>query len=247
MYVQRVARSTLNGPSPMAEPDASGRSPARVVGGLVGIVAILLLGSLFWSGLGALVSAFGDAKSSFPTATTDRTEHFLAPATAAANPANPIRVTPTPLPTLVPVAAPAAPAGTAEALPTAARPSPTAQPTTEPTPDASPTPNASPTAEPTPDSTDRAPWVLLPLPAPGARVPPGPVLVEARGRGDAPIAQIRLELDGNALPVAVEQRSDSIWRGSTTAQVGPGKHAVRALVVDAQGRTGSYRWSFDAN
>jgi hypothetical protein len=55
---------------------------------------------------------------------------------------------------------------------------------------------------------------------------------------------MRLELDGSALPVALEQRSDSTWRGSASARVTAGQHNVRASVTDAAGRTGSYRWSF---
>jgi hypothetical protein len=87
----------------------------------------------------------------------------------------------------------------------------------------------------------------LPQPEPGAKVPPGPLVVEARGRGDAPITAMRLELDGSALPVALEQRSDSTWRGSASTRVTAGLHSVRASVTDATGRTGSYRWSFTVN
>src|SRR5438067_1176952 len=70
--------------------------------------------------------------------------------------------------------------------------------------------------------------------------------VEGGGRGAAPIRGIRVEVAGAALPLASEQRSDVIWRGSSTVPVTPGRHSVRALVVDAQGRSGSYRWSFEA-
>lgn len=75
---------------------------------------------------------------------------------------------------------------------------------------------------------------------------PGPLTIEARGRGDAPIAAIRLDLDGGPLAVSLEQRSESTWRGFATAKVAPGSHTVRATVVDEQGRTGSFRWTFDA-
>jgi hypothetical protein len=90
----------------------------------------------------------------------------------------------------------------------------------------------------------RAPWILLPRPAPGARVPRGVIVVAARGRGDAAIADIRLELDGAALHAQIEQRTDSIWlaQASTTVETGP--HAARAVVTDAGGRVGAYRWSF---
>jgi hypothetical protein len=88
--------------------------------------------------------------------------------------------------------------------------------------------------------------VLLPRPEPGSRVAPGAITIEARGRGDAPIKSIQLDLDGVGLPVSVDQRSDAIWRGQANAVVGAGQHSVRATVVDDQGRTGSYRWSFEA-
>jgi hypothetical protein len=92
----------------------------------------------------------------------------------------------------------------------------------------------------------RAPWILLPQPAPGSRVAPGPLVVEARGRGDAPITTIRLELDGAPLPVALEQRSDSTWRGAANIQISAGRHAVKATVQDDKGRVGGFSWTFDA-
>ena len=64
--------------------------------------------------------------------------------------------------------------------------------------------------------------------------------------GHAAIAEIRLELDGAALPTSLEQRSDSIWRGAGSAQVGAGQHSVKATVIDERGRTGSFRWTFEA-
>jgi len=57
---------------------------------------------------------------------------------------------------------------------------------------------------------------------------------------------MRLEMDGAALSVALEQRSESTWRGSASTRVAAGEHNVRATVTDADGRTGSYRWSFTA-
>jgi hypothetical protein len=202
------------------------------------ILAIVVLGGAFWLAIGAFVSAWGSAVASIPNATADRTEHFLTPAPASANPAERIRVTPTTLPTPAPLATAPAVAPTAMPSPTDQSPTPTA------TPEASPTPQATPEA--TPSNGERAPWVLLPQPAPGARVTTGPLVLEARGRGDAPISQIRLELDGKSLPVALDQRSELIWRGAATTQVGAGHHSVKASVVDIQGRTGSYGWSFDA-
>jgi hypothetical protein len=92
----------------------------------------------------------------------------------------------------------------------------------------------------------RAPWVVLPQPEPGSKVTAGPLVLEARARGEAPITQIRLVLDGVALPVALERRDDTTWRGRASTRVTPGSHTVAVAVVDGQGRTGSYRWQFDA-
>jgi len=95
-------------------------------------------------------------------------------------------------------------------------------------------------------SGTRAPWVVLPLPQPGSRVTVGPVVLETRARGEAPITEIRLQLDGVALAVAMERRDDTTWRGRAMTRVGPGSHTVAVSVVDGQGRVGSYRWQFDA-
>jgi hypothetical protein len=92
----------------------------------------------------------------------------------------------------------------------------------------------------------RPPWILLPQPAPNGRIAPGSTTIEARGRGDAPITSMRLELDGTALPGAFEQRDSATWRVSATTRVTPGQHAVRAVVVDERGRTGGFRWNFEA-
>jgi hypothetical protein len=188
---------------------------------MVGIVGIVLLGSLAWSAVGALFSALGEATA------------LLAPGRPT-----PIRlvavvgtVTPSSLATLQPTAIVATPGATAV---------PKVVPTT------GPTPQPTLAVTPTPGATGRAPWILLPQPAPGARVTPGPMVIEARGRGDAAIASIRLELDGAPLPVSLEQRSESTWRGFANASITPGQHVVRATVVDEEGRTGGYRWTFDA-
>ena len=72
------------------------------------------------------------------------------------------------------------------------------------------------------------------------------VTLEARGRGDAPIKAMGLELDGGALPVQLEQRSDSTWRGFANVKVSAGQHAAKATVTDGEGRSGSFRWTFSA-
>lgn len=94
--------------------------------------------------------------------------------------------------------------------------------------------------------TGRAPWVVSPLPEPGSRVAAGALAVEARARGEAPITQIRLVLDGAPLQVALERRDEKTWRGRASARVAPGTHTVAVTVVDSEGRTGSYRWQFTA-
>ncbi|MDP8923003.1 MAG: hypothetical protein M3O34_09040 [Chloroflexota bacterium] len=123
--------------------------------------------------------------------------------------------------------------------------SPMAQPSGVPVPGAGPArPEAARAGQES--AATRPPWVLLPRPDPGSRVTAGPLVLEARARGEAPITQIRLLLDGVALPVALERRDDRTWRGQAATRVGPGSHAVVVAVVDAAGRTGSYRWRFDA-
>ena len=214
-----------------APPDDT--SPARLIATMVGIVGILLLGSLAWSAVGALFAALGEAASSlsprpsptrFPTAivaaaVTPSATSRVAPADA---PDAPSRVPPTGTPNAVAATTPTQSASAAIATPTPAT-----------------------VATPTP-ARGRAPWVLLPSPAPGSRVPPGAVTIEARGRGDAPISAIRLEMDGAALPVSFEQRGEATWRGSAVAHIAAGQHAVRATVIDDQGRSGGYRWTFEA-
>jgi hypothetical protein len=218
-----------------ARPDDG--NPARLIATMVGIVGILLLGSLAWSAVGALFAAVGTVTSglSFERPTPASVAAFVGTPTAAPSPTTAATATPNARPRPTGTATPA-PADTA---------TPVAQAVT-----AAPTPPPSPTVggtvAPTVNPTGRAPWILLPLPAPDARVPAGTLTIEARGRGEAPIVAMRLELDGAALPVTLEQRSDSIWRGSASTYVGPGAHSVRATAVDDQGRSGAYRWTFDA-
>jgi hypothetical protein len=196
---------------------------------MVGIVGILLLGSLFWSALGALVSALGQAAQALPIG--DRPSPTLTP---------PLAVVSTPTPFSAPTLA-----SLATSIPTAV---PTVTPTEVPTPvtpTVVPTP-LTPTIAPTLGATGRAPWILLPQPAPGSHVEAGQVTLEARGRGDSPITTMRLELDGAALPVALEQRDSSTWRGSAQVKVSAGQHTARAVVTDQSGRSGAFRWTFDA-
>jgi hypothetical protein len=196
---------------------------------MVGIVGILLLGSLAWSAVGALVSAVGAAGS----------------AIASSNPRPPATLAPVAAVTPVATASPLAGVGTPTAEPPGAtRSAATATPQVLGTATAVATPTAEAAAAPTAATAGRNPWILLPLPEPGARVPAGSVAVEARGRGDAPIAAMRLELDGSPLNVALEQRSDTTWRGSANAKLSSGEHTVRATVTDADGRNGSFRWTF---
>ena len=186
---------------------------------MVGIVGILLLGSLFWSALGALVSAVGQATQALPIG--ERPAPTLGPIPS-------IVVTPTPFS-----------APTLSAIATATDVPPTEEPTPEPT--------TMPTVVPTVGTVNgRAPWILLPQPAPGSHVTSGQMTLEARGRGDSPITAMRLELDGAALPVALEQRDGSTWRGSAQVKVSAGQHSARAVVTDQSGRSGAFRWNFDA-
>ncbi|MBV9355921.1 MAG: hypothetical protein JO023_10385 [Chloroflexi bacterium] len=208
-------------------------SAARVLLSMVALVAILLLGNLFWTALTSLASAVGSISAQLPQDPLARASPTVSFAVAPA---------PTTAATLEADLAPAPTAG-----------SPTAGPTPEPVvPEQTLTPPAPPTAAPTALSASetptaaggRAPWVLLPQPEPGARVPRGTIVVAARGRGDAPIADIRLELDGAALHAEIEQRSDSVWLARAATSVAIGPHVARAVVTDVSGRVGAYRWSF---
>src|SRR5437764_3064693 len=116
-----------------APPDET--SPARLIATMVGIVGILLLGSLAWSAVGALFSALGEAASS---------------------------LSPRPGPTRFPTAVVGA-VVTATATPRAQLTDDTPVPVAG----ATPTRQAPPAiATPTPTASGRAPWILLPVPAP---------------------------------------------------------------------------------
>ncbi len=233
-------------------PPSDDGSPARLIAAMVGIVGILLLGSLAWSAVGALVSAVGAAGSAWssansapptlepavavtPAAPTAETTETAAPENPSGE--NPAAETPAPTPAVS--VTPASTLATTATTPVGT-PTPLGAVTATPS-AATPTPGA---ATPTAATTGRNPWILLPQPEPGTRVAPGAIVVEARGRGDAPITAMHLALDGAALPVALDQRSDSTWRGSASTRVTAGEHSVRASVTDAAGRTGSYSWSF---
>jgi hypothetical protein len=212
-------------------PPSDDGSPARLIATMLGIVGILLLGSLAWSAVGALASAVGAAGSALASAANPRPPATLQPAVAASPTASDT------VATLATATVATAPSG-----------DPTLGPTVVATSSAS-----SATATPQPQATatsvvaGRNPWILLPAPPPGATVSAGSLTVEARGRGDAPITAMRLELDGGALPVTLEQRSESTWRGSASTKVSAGEHSVRAVVTDANGRSGSFRWTFSVS
>jgi hypothetical protein len=211
-----------------ARPDDG--SPARLIATMVGIVGIVLLGSLAWSAVGALFNALGDATATFSPArpTPARLGAVVATPTVGASQG--------PRPVDTPVAN--GTGGPTRGLIPASTVVPTPLEASTATPTAATTP--------TPPANGRAPWILLPQPAPDSRVTPGSLTIEARGRGDAAITAIRLELDGAPLPVSLEQRSESTWRGFASAKVGAGHHTVRATVIDEAGRAGSFRWTFDA-
>ena len=217
-------------PSPELDTPGLG-ARVRSAAAVAAVGVVLVLAALFWNEVAKLGGAVGDARSAFrPDVTaldrpiTSRPAVGLAPPTDAGASSSPDPAMPSPTPTPSP------------------SPTPTSSPT--PVPNATPTPPAS--ASPTPSAEDRQPWVLLPLPGPGSHVAAGPVVMEARGRGTAPIVEIRLELDGVPLAVTMDQRSESIWRGQAQVTVAPGRHSARAVVVDQRGRTGAYRWEFTA-
>jgi hypothetical protein len=98
-----------------------------------------------------------------------------------------------------------------------------------------------------PPASGKAPWVVLPQPANGSKVPAGSVTLEARARGEAPITQITFQIDGVAVQGAMDRRDDTTWRGQATTRVAAGSHTVAVFVKDEKGRVGSYRWQFTAS
>ena len=203
-------------------------SPARLIAVMVGIVGILLLGSLAWSAVGALFSTLGEAAAAVTSSGTPPPR--LAVAVGTPSPQTATRATST-------------------------------DATRYRRGDARADAGSDADSRSLDGSRVRRPRQRLRRPLRQAvahrgsccrcrrQAPayhPGPQVIEARGRGDTAITAIKLELDGAALGVSLEQRSESTWRGASTAQVGAGHHAVRATVIDDQGRTGSFRWTFDA-
>ncbi len=199
---------------------------------MVALVAVLLLGNLFWSAVTSLAAAIGAVSAQLPEDPFVRPSPTVTVAGAAVPTEGAIATTPLVTMTIAVV------------VPTSGRArEPTPTPAATPTPVSTEVPTVeTPTARPT--AAGRAPWILLPQPEPGAQMPRGPIVVAARGRGDAPIADLRLELDGAALHAQIEQRSDSIWLAQASTTVTSGPHAARAVVTDAGGRVGAYRWSF---
>ena len=202
---------------------------------MLAIVLIMLLGSLFWTSLGALVGATSKVAStislprlervgSADLADSDRPQRHAS--------ARRRRWRISPAATSTPLPAPIVePEPTATPAPPTAAPAPTAQPTTA----------AKPTAV---ADGGRSPWVLLQ--AGPTRTVSQRIRAGSAGQGDAAITSIRLELDGVAVPTTTEDRGGSTWRGFASVNVSTGKHSARAVVTDAQGRTGAYRWNFEA-
>lgn len=119
-------------------------------------------------------------------------------------------------------------------------------PAVVPSPVALPRPSDPATVRTSQTQSGRSPWVVSPLPEPASRVTAGPVVLETRARGEAPIKEIRLQLDGVPVAVALERQNETTWRGRASARVAAGSHTVSVSVVDGQGRVGSYRWKFEA-
>lgn len=218
--------------TPLSANGTDWKSHARTAAASAAIASIVVLGGVFWLSIGALLGAWDGARSALPEVVPGLDRAFSPPPST---------------PTALPLAA--APSVLIEGTDRSAP-----QILDEPLPDSTPAPTPQPTvpvvATPVPTPTvpmeQRPPWVLLPQPPAGDRVNAGTIVVAARGRGDAPISEIRLELNGAPLPVTMDQRSETIWRAEARTTIGPGRHNVRAVVVDARGLTGSHRWTFDA-
>src|SRR5438270_12739703 len=112
-----------------APPDET--SPGRLIATMVGIVGILLLGSLAWSAVGALFSALGEAASSLsprPGPTRFPTAVVGAVVTATATPRAQLTDTPLPVAGATPTLQATSPqqaTPTRQATPAIATPTPT--------------------------------------------------------------------------------------------------------------------------
>jgi hypothetical protein len=110
---------------------------------------------------------------------------------------------------------------------------------TDPSPSPVPVLAASPAASP-----GLYPVISSLLPAPGATLPPGDIVIGARITGSSDLTDIVAYVDGEAIPVDVGGTSVRLKVVNLVRTLAVGPHEVRIQVRDQFGQLGGYRWQF---
>ena len=82
------------------------------------------------------------------------------------------------------------------------------------------------------------------LPAPGATLPPGDIVIGARITGSSNLVDIVAYVDGEAFPIEVGGPSIRVKTVNLVRTLGVGPHEVRIQARDDRGQLGGYRWQF---
>jgi hypothetical protein len=82
------------------------------------------------------------------------------------------------------------------------------------------------------------------LPAPGATLPPGDVVIGARITGSSDLADIVAYIDGEAVPVDLGGQTVRIKVVNLVRSLDAGSHEIRMQARDTRGQVGGYRWQF---
>jgi hypothetical protein len=82
------------------------------------------------------------------------------------------------------------------------------------------------------------------LPAPGATLPPGDVVIGARITGSSDLVDVVAYIDGEAVPVDMGGQAVRIKVVNLVRSLDAGSHEIRMQARDNRGQVGGYRWQF---
>jgi hypothetical protein len=82
------------------------------------------------------------------------------------------------------------------------------------------------------------------LPAPGATLPPGDIVIGARITGSSDLTDIIAYVDGEAIPIEIGGPSIRLKVVNLVRTLAVGPHEVRIQARDQLGQLGGYRWQF---
>jgi hypothetical protein len=82
------------------------------------------------------------------------------------------------------------------------------------------------------------------LPAPGATLPPGDIVIGARITGSSDLTDIIAYVDGEAIQIPVGGPSARLKVVNLVRTLAVGSHEVRIQARDQHGQLGGYRWQF---